>query len=263
MPHGVALKHLDGVAPVRAEAQFQARTVVRRLAGGGVGDVGGGARALGVDRGDAVVAGGPGGDGVGEGRVGIAGVGGQVPPAGAAIGGDLDPVAGDGEAAVAGRRGPGEVDPGVTAGRCHEAPGGGGHVDGGIVDDVGHAVDAGGEGGALVAEAVLQGNRVVACGGIGIGESDRLALGDDAGQAEGQPVGTGGGQPADRNAGAVGRDGEGRGQARQERERFGTVRGQGQVLVERQRDGVAGGADRGADERGPVGFHPRAYHRNR
>ena len=38
------------------------------------------------------------------------------------------------------------------------------------------------------------------------------------------------------------------------------VRGQDHVLVEHQRDGVAGGADRGADKRGPLGFQLRANH---
>ena len=132
--------------------------------------------------------------------------------------------------------------------------------DGRVVDDGGDVVPAGGEGGGLVAEDVLEGDRVVPGGGIGIGEGDGLALEDDAGQDEGQLVGTGGGQPADRNADAVGRDGEGGGQARQERARVGGVRGQVHVLVEHQRDGVAGGADRGADKRGALGLHPRAYH---
>ena len=205
--------------------------------------------------------------GVRVGGGGAVGVGDLVGPAGGPVGRDLDLVAGDGGAAGARRGAPGEVDRGGPAGRGREAGrgaggGGGEDGDGRVVDDGGDAVQAGGEGGGLVAEDVLEGDRVVPGGGIGIGEGDRLALDNDAGQADGQLIrlGTGGGQPADRDAGAVGRDGEGGGQARQERERFGLVRGQDHVLVEHQRDGVAGGADRGADKRGPLGFQLRANH---
>ena len=63
--------------------------------------------------------------------------------------------------------------------------GGGEDGDGRVVDDGGDAVQAGGEGGGLVAEDVLEGDRVVPGGGIGIGEGDRLALEDDAGQDDG------------------------------------------------------------------------------
>ena len=71
---------------------------------------------------NAVVAGGAGGKaGVGVARGGAAGVGHEVGPARAAIGRNLDPVARDGGAAVAGRRVPGEVDRGRPAGRCREA----------------------------------------------------------------------------------------------------------------------------------------------
>ena len=207
-----------------------------------------------------MVAGGQPGVRVGGG--GAVGVGDEVGPAGGAVGRDLDLVAGDGGAAGARRGAPGEVDRVGPAGRCREPGRSAGHGDGRIVDHGGDVVQAGGEGGGLVAEGVLEGDRVVPGGGIGIGEGDRLALDNDAGQADGQlvGVGTGGGQPADRDAGAAGRDGEGGGQARQERERFRLVRGQDHVLVEHQRDGVAGGADRGADKRGPLGFQLRANH---
>ena len=58
------------------------------------------------------MAGGGGGErGVGVGGVGRSGVKNEVGPVGDAVGGDLDAVAGDGEVAVEGRGGPGEVDP--------------------------------------------------------------------------------------------------------------------------------------------------------
>ena len=71
--------------------------------GGGAGDTGGVAGVDGVDGGDAVVAGVAGGEaGVGVGGVGGGGVGGEVGPGGGAVGGDLDLVPGDGDAAVVG-----------------------------------------------------------------------------------------------------------------------------------------------------------------
>ena len=95
------------------------------------------AGAVGVDGGDAVVARGAGGQpGVRVGGGGIARVGDEVGPAGGAIGGDLDLVAGDGGAAGAGRGAPGEVDRGGPAGRGREAGRGAGHggARGGAVD---------------------------------------------------------------------------------------------------------------------------------
>ena len=84
-----------------------------------------------VDRRHAVVAGGAGGEpGV---RVGVVvvvvvavGVGFLVGKDRAAIGGDLDLVAGDGGAAAAGGGEPGEVDLGGPAGRCREVDRGAG-----------------------------------------------------------------------------------------------------------------------------------------
>ena len=68
------------------------------------------------------MAGGAGGEpGVRVARGGAAGVGDEVGPAGAAIGRTLDPVARDRGAAVAGRRGPAEVDRGAPARRGREA----------------------------------------------------------------------------------------------------------------------------------------------
>ena len=96
--------------------------------GGGVGDVGGVAGAVGVDGGDAVVAGGGSGEpGVGVGCVGVAGGGDAVGPRRAGVGGDLDLVAAEGVAAVAGRGGPGQVAAAAVAGRSEEAGRGAGH----------------------------------------------------------------------------------------------------------------------------------------
>ena len=97
------------------------------VARGGVGDVGGGAGAVGVDGGDAVgrVCRPP---GVRVGGGGAVGVGDLVGPAGGAVGRDLDLVAGDGGAAGAARGAPGEVDLGGPAGRGREAGGAPGAV---------------------------------------------------------------------------------------------------------------------------------------
>ena len=94
----------------------------------GVVDVGGGAGADKVDGQDSVVADDVGGRaGVGVAGDGVAGVVEEVP--GGAIGRirDLQPVAGDGGAAVVGRGGPEEVDPSLPVGRCREAGRGAGH----------------------------------------------------------------------------------------------------------------------------------------
>ena len=154
-------------------------------AGGGIDDVGGsGAGADAVDGRDAVVAGGAGGQpGVLVGGGGAGGVGDQVGPGSTAIDGDLDLVAGDDTAAVVDRSGPREVDRVGPAGGCREARRGvrGDGRHGGVVGDGGDAVHAGGEGRGVVAGGVLDGQGVVAGGGVGVGDDDGLALADSDG----------------------------------------------------------------------------------
>ena len=152
-------------------------------AGGGINDIGGsGAGADAVDGRDAVVAAGAGGQpGVLVGGGGAGGVGDQVGPGSTAIDGDLDLVAGDDAAAVVDRGGPREVDRVGPAGGCREARRGvrGDGRQGGVVGDGGDAVHAGGEGRGVVAGGVLDGQGVVASGGVGVGDDDDLALADE------------------------------------------------------------------------------------
>ena len=56
--------------------------------------------------------------------------------------------------------------------------------DGGVVDDGGDAVHAGGEVGGVVAGGVLDGGCVVAGGGVGVGDNDGLALADGSRRSE-------------------------------------------------------------------------------
>ena len=133
------------------------------------------------------MAGGAGGQpGVLVGGGGAGGVGDQVGPGSTAIDGDLDLVAGDDTAAVVDRSGPREVDRVGPAGGCREARRdfrGDGRL-GGVVDDGGDAVHAGGEGRGVVAAGVLDGQGVVARGGVGVGDDDDLALADADGKRE-------------------------------------------------------------------------------
>ena len=173
---------------------------------GGAVDVGGDGRKrnlLEVAGRDAVVPRGAGGEaGVGVGGGSAVGVDDVVGPGGAAIGGDLDPVAGNGPAAVVGRGVPGQVDPAGAAGGGGQAGRGGGGV-----YDAGDAAGAGGEGSDVVAGCVLDGVGVVAAGGVGVGEDDALARAEhgrnrkiqsrqktgernDAGAREGSAVGS-------------------------------------------------------------------------
>ena len=133
------------------------------------------------------MAGGAGGQpGVLVGGGGAGGVGDQVGPGSTAIDGDLDLVAGDDTAAVVDRSGPREVDRVGPAGGCREARRGvrGDGRHGGVVDDGGDAVHAGGEGRGVVADGVLDGQGVVASGGVGVGDDDGLALADSGANRE-------------------------------------------------------------------------------
>ena len=102
--------------------------------GGGEGGAGGVGDADGVDGGDAVVprdGGGEAGVGVGDGVGGRVGgeVGDEPGPPRAAVLGDLDPVAGEGGAAVVGGGLPLQVDPRVPVGVSGQAGGGRGRVE--------------------------------------------------------------------------------------------------------------------------------------
>ena len=110
-------------------------------AGGDFSGVRGLAGAVGVDGGDAVVAGGAGGQaGVGVGCAGAGGVGDEGGPVEDAIGGDLDPVAGDGATAVADRGGPVQIDDRLAVRGGDQPRRGAGNGDGGVVGDGGDAV---------------------------------------------------------------------------------------------------------------------------
>ena len=60
--------------------------------------------------------------------------------------------------------------------------------DGGVVDDGGDAVHAGGEVGGVVAGGVLDGVGVVAARGVGVGDDDGLALADGSRKLEPEGV---------------------------------------------------------------------------
>ena len=139
----------------------------------------GGAGAVGVDGGDAVVTGVAGHQpGVRVGGGGIARVGDLVGPRRAAIGGRFDLVTGDGGAAGAARGGPGEVDRGGPAGRGREAGrgAGGGGAGGGAVD-VGRGAGAVGvDGGDAVVTGVAGGQP-----GVGVGGGGIARVGDEVG----------------------------------------------------------------------------------
>ena len=146
---------------------------------GGAVDVGGGAGAVGVDGGDAVVARGAAAKpAVGVGGGGIARVGDEVGPAGGAVGRDLDLVAVDGGAAGARRGGPGEVDLGGPAGRGREAgrSAGSGGARSGVGDVGGGAGAVGVERGDAVVAGVAGGKPGVRVGGGGIAR-----VGDEVG----------------------------------------------------------------------------------
>ena len=162
----------EGVAGAEAGGN-QAPVLGHFGSSAGAGDVGGGSGAGGVDGGDAVVARVAGGEaGVGVGGGCGAGVGDEIGPGRSAVGGDLDPVAADGGAAVAGGGGLGQVDLGRPVGRGGQAGGSarGGGRDGGVAGD--RKV---GEGGNVVASLVLEGVTVVAGGGVGIAHCDHLS----------------------------------------------------------------------------------------
>ena len=120
--------------------------------------------------------------------------------------------------------------------------------DGGGVGDGGDAAGAGGEGGGVVAGGVLDGNRVVAGGGVGVGDGDGLAAANrglgpqgDAGQVkaavddayiDARQEGHGNRVDGDREGASEDRDGG------------------VEMLVENERDVDPAGVDLGADERG-------------
>ena len=123
----VVPEHGPGRDRALAAADGQGRGPDDPLAGSGGGGIGGGADAGGVDGDDAVVAGVAEREAaVGVGRGGRPGVVDEHGPGVAAVGGDLDPVAGDGGAAVVLRGRPGEVDPVVARGGGEAAGGAGG-----------------------------------------------------------------------------------------------------------------------------------------
>ena len=124
-------RHLSVGTALRSRVRFgpepHHRLASLASGGGGVGDVGGEPGAVRVDGRDAVVARGAAAKpDVRVRRGGDAGVGDEGGK-GAAVGGNLDLVAGDGGTAVAARGGPEEVDPGAPA-RCCRKTGASGTV---------------------------------------------------------------------------------------------------------------------------------------